>query len=320
MKIFEIRATTIIYNFLRCIENKKVFMIPSNTCAMVLLAFEKAKVPYEFIDISLENFCIDKAIVLNKLRAQSSKYSGVYFIRTYGIMSSFEHFFLEVKKLDSQYIIIDDKCMCIPTLKSNEDTVADIELFSTGYTKYVDINYGGYSFFKKNIKYKREFLKYCEKDLEKLNTKVINCIKSQSKFYYENINWLNTITPKVSFEKYLKIVENKIKKIKNHKDKINKIYEQKILTDVVYKKDEHIWRFNILVSNKKILLNSLKRENLPVTSAFASLNGLFSEGYSKNATFLFSRVLNLFNDFRINESQARSVAEIVAIHINKYEI
>ena len=84
MIVFESRASVVLYKYLIFRKSEKCFLLPANICPIVPITFLKAKVPFDFVDISHETLCIDENLVLNQLRSNPEKYGGVLFSHTYG--------------------------------------------------------------------------------------------------------------------------------------------------------------------------------------------------------------------------------------------
>lgn len=66
------------------------------------------------------------------------------YVHTYGIEDTPYHKFEEIKRKNPLLCIIDDRCLCMPRMESR-NTIADIELYSTGAKKQINLNGGGYS-------------------------------------------------------------------------------------------------------------------------------------------------------------------------------
>ena len=72
-------------------------------------------------------------------------------------------------------MIIDDKCLCIPNTKFKKNLYSDLEIYSTGYSKYCDMGYGGYGTSKKKFElFKTKYLKSSEHRLKNKIDKFIS--------------------------------------------------------------------------------------------------------------------------------------------------
>jgi hypothetical protein len=207
MILFENRASTILFNTLSSLDIKGKFLLPLNICPIVPITFLKANIPFELIDIELENLCIDRNKVLEKIKNENI--SGVLFAHTFGIELDMEDFFQEIKSLNSNIFIIDDKCLNIPTFDMDmKNTSADLVLFSTGYVKFVDLGWGGYGFLKDYHPYIQQELSFKADDLSTLTSTLESAIKLEKKFIYTDNNWLGSMENKYTkFEDYKQAIE-----------------------------------------------------------------------------------------------------------------
>lgn len=315
--LFESRSCVILYNFLSGIPNRKPFLLPANICPIVIATFEKARIPYVFIDVSLKTFEMDKSILLKKINERPNIFGGVLWLRSYGLNRSNKKLFQAIKKINKNIFIIDDCCLSIPNF-SIEDDLQDLTLFSTGYSKYVDYGWGGYGFLKPEIKfYSNNKFIFNKNDLSKLNNSFQNCINEDKHFIYLDKNWLGGIK-KCSFIKYKNMIIKDIPKIKKVKSKINFIYANSITAKAQLPGPYQNWRFNILVKNKKKLLNSIFSENLFASSHYYPLPKILNRELAVKSEKLHNHIINLFNDSRYNEKMAIKTASIVNNHIEKW--
>ena len=79
---------------------------------------------------------------------EAGKYSGLVFVHAYGKKYDNKEFYRDVKRLDSNFCIIDDCCLCIPELADSLPENVDLCLYSTGYAKFIELSYGGYASFR----------------------------------------------------------------------------------------------------------------------------------------------------------------------------
>ncbi len=312
MLIFRNRASAVLYDFLISINSNKIFFLPCNICPIVPITFLKAGANYEFVDISNETLCIDFNIIMDKLINNPSKYGGILFAHTYGLENSFNNEFKRMKEFNEKLIIIDDKCLCKPNF-NNSSSFADITLYSTGYSKYVDIGFGGFGYINKNIDIVNCKLRYNEKDLEDIIEQYKMVIKDEEKFIYSDSNWLDNRIPEVAFNEYRNIVETKKLDISKYKKQIHNIYLSELPKEIQLPIQYQNWRFNILVPNKEEVLKKIFNSGFFASSHYSPLNKSFSNNKSffPNANKLFSNVINLFNDKYITFEQVVSISKII---------
>ncbi len=152
------RASAILYNLLKSQDNTKPWLLPANICPIVPITFFKAGVPIEFVDISAETLHMDLEQAEGRL--ERGGYGGVLYAHTYGELSTPDDFFRHVKSRFPDLLLVDDRCLCIPDLEPKPEMAADVALYSTGYAKIVELNFGGYAFLKDSTPYKPAHLPF----------------------------------------------------------------------------------------------------------------------------------------------------------------
>ena len=141
MLTFANRASAVLCNFLKSQKTSKPFILPANVCPVVPLSFLKAGVDFEFVDID-KSHALDTTEALVKL--YTGNYAGVLFVHAYGHKYDNKSFYAQVKSIDNSLRIIDDCCLCEPDTSDQLEDNIDLQLFSTGYAKYIELSYGGY--------------------------------------------------------------------------------------------------------------------------------------------------------------------------------
>ncbi|MFN8460711.1 MAG: hypothetical protein U0X93_02905 [Anaerolineales bacterium] len=143
------RASAILYNLLVSQKQTKPWLLPANICPIVPITFMKADVPFEFVDISPETLHMDLGQA--EARIKKRDVGGLLYAHTYGDESTPDDFFARAKSLNPEMLIVDDRCLCIPSFNANSSV--DVTLFSTGYAKIVELEFGGYVFLREDVKY-----------------------------------------------------------------------------------------------------------------------------------------------------------------------
>ena len=313
MILFEPRASIILYNVLTLLDKSKKFILPLNICPIVPATFLKAKVEFEFIDISLDTLCIDEKLLLNKVHDKSI--GGVLFAKTYGIELDTAQLFKDIKNINKNIFIIDDCCLQIPKFNYDISTSqADLALFSTGYSKYIDIGWGGFGFLNDNFSYKKNNLAFIEKDLEAFTSATQNCIENNCLLDYKDNSWLGASELKFdNFELYKHEVLKKIVIMNQHKKTLNDIYKEKLPKAIQLGNQFSHWRFSILVKNKEILLRQIFDAGLFASSHYKEVDYMYKDSIIKNsnAQKIHQQTINLFNDLRFNEEMAYKVVAII---------
>ncbi|MFH1940566.1 MAG: hypothetical protein ABIL68_00580 [bacterium] len=316
--LFGQRAMSILYNFLRSVRNDKPFLLPSNVCPIVPLAFLKAEKPFEFVDISLGDFCIDRRLVLERLNGEPEKYGGILFVRSYGIESNVNPFFNQIKQIHQNILVIDDRCLCFPNFNPPSHPSIDLILFSTGYSKCIDIEFGGFGFINPKRAYEECETQFRQECLDDLTRQYKHAIQNRTPFFYLDSDWLNTSKPEMPFQEYRSWVESKIPSLKEQKRDLNSIYSENLPKEVQLDSKYQNWRFHIIVPKKTELLQKIFDEGLFASSHYASLDGIFSSTRSKSAEIVHESIVNLFNDQYFDEDRAMHMTKIINRHLDEW--
>jgi dTDP-4-amino-4,6-dideoxygalactose transaminase len=285
MVLFEDRAATVLYKVLTSLQNPKKFLLPLNICPIVPDTFLKANIDFEFIDINLETLCMDDKLALEKIKNDET-IGGVLFVKTFGIEFDIQPFYKKIKEINPTIFIIDDMCLCIQRFDYDiENSYANMALFSSGYSKFVDIGYGGYCFLK-------------DKNFSNIFEDMSN-----SKEFLEYKNTLQTQIPLME----------------KHKEELNSIYRENLPKELHLGEKFYGWRFSILVDNKeKILEEIFKIEGLFASSHYPQVDYAYSKNpiQNSNAQMIHNKIVNLFNDFRFNKEKAYQIVAIINNNLN----
>lgn len=280
MILFEDRASTVLYEVLTNLTQVKKFLLPLNICPIVPDTFKKANIEFEFIDINLETLCMDEELVLDKIK-NDKEINGVLFVKTFGIELDCEEFFKEIKSIDKNIFIINDMCPSIQEFDYDiNNSYSDLTLFSSGYSKYIDIGYGGYGFIK--------------------DDSFINIFKDKSN--------------SSEFLEYKNKILTQIPIMQKHKEELNSIYANNLPKEIHLGEKFNNWRFSILVKNKeKILEEIFKIDGLFASSHYPQIDYDYVKNPVKNsnAKKIHDNIINLFNDFRFNTEKAYQVVDII---------
>lgn len=286
MILFENRASTVLYKVLINLSLSKKFLLPLNICPIVPDTFIKANIEFEFIDINLETLCMDENLVLDKIK-NDKEISGILFVKTFGIKLNSEEFFKKIKSIDKSIFIINDMCPCIQEFNCDvNNSYADMTLFSSGYSKYIDIGYGGYGFLKDDL--------------------ALNVFEDKSTTP-EFLGYKNTILEQIPI-------------MQKHKEKINSIYRVNLPKEIQLGEKFNIWRFSILVKNKEKILEEISKiEELFASSHYPQIDYNYVENPIKNSNvkMIHDSIINLFNDFRFNIEKAYQVVDIINNNLRK---
>ena len=265
------RANKILFNFIEVNHITGKVILPANICVDVVNTLRYAGLELVFVDVQANNLCINQSSVLQLAPSAAM----LLFVHTYGVEDEYHEFFAQVKEVNPNIIIVDDKCLCLPDLNVDE-TPADLVLYSTGAKKMVNLGGG-------SIGYVADQWKYDE-------------IKVESNEYLTNEMWL--LDTKQLYMKMDAMIA--------HKEKLNAVY-RKMLPSAIQLPDAYQhWRFNVLTDKKDEILKALFAEGLFASSHYKSLSD-----DCVIAQNLHEHVLNLFNDQYYTEEQAIRTCEII---------
>lgn len=302
-----LRASAILYNLLVSQKQQKPWLLPANICPIVPITFMKARVPFEFVDISPESLHMD----LGQAEARITKreIGGLLYAHTYGEESTPDDFFARAKSLDPEMMIVDDRCLCIPSFDKNSS--ADVVLFSTGYAKIVDLDFGGYAFMQKDVKYQPATLPFRSEHLADLEKEYKSVIEERRKFDYRDSDWLLADLDLPTWDEYRQKIEAGLESSLTQRKQFNEIYASRLPKEIQLPAPYQTWRFNIRVKNNKRILDAIFANGLFASSHYASLAGIMSDGNAPVAESLADEVINLFNDHHFTVEMAERVCEIV---------
>ncbi|MBS6835635.1 MAG: DegT/DnrJ/EryC1/StrS family aminotransferase [[Eubacterium] rectale] len=308
IKVTGSRASSILYNWLVCNRIQGAVIIPANICETVPAAYYKAGLQVFFCDIEPDTFQPQKREIEN-LIAQFEGKCVLHYNHTYGAsLVNDKHFITKIKKDYPNVIIVDDQCLCVPD-QWQVKTEADLSLYSTGKTKVVDLNFGGFAFMPDKWTYQPTVINYNPKCFELFEEHIKECHRNNQKVSKEILvsDWIENET-KVQ-ENYFEQIRRKLKESLEHKKQINSIYST--LQGSMGMEYQN-WRYNILVENQAECLKALFDNNLFASFHYKSLGeGYFEDTKTPICNWLENHVINLFNDFHYSESQASKTVEIL---------
>ena len=308
------RASAILYNILVSRASDLPWLLSANICPIVPITFFKASVPFEFVDISAETLHMDREQAEAFIKKR--RYGGVLYAHTYGESSAPNDFFANVKSLDPELLILDDRCLCIPDLEPDHNSSADVILYSTGYAKIVELNFGGYAFMKAEVPYQSQRLPFSAQAHTELEKAYKESISKNSKFIYNDSDWLETEFDLPARYDYRQQIKDGLKESLQQRATLNAIYAAKLPVEIQLSNGYQTWRFNIRVKNKKHIYESIFKDGLFASSHYASLAGIMSDGRAPQAEMLANEIINLFNDHHFSAYQAGQVCAAIVENLN----
>jgi dTDP-4-amino-4,6-dideoxygalactose transaminase len=302
------RASAILYNILISRADFRPWLLPANICPIVPITFLKAQVPFEFVDISAATLNMDLSQAEDFIKRR--KFGGLLYAHTYGDMSTHLDFFSTIKSLDPELLIVDDRCLCIPDLEPIH--TADVILYSTGYAKIVELNFGGYAFLRDDLEYQSASLPFNPEHHDQIEKLYKQSIQKRERFIYHDSDWLQIAPPFSTWYDYSQQIETRLRASLNHQESLNQIYASCLPKEIQLPQNYQTWRFNIRVKNKSQILNAIFSAGLFASSHYASLAGIMADGSAPRAKSLADEVINLFSDQHFDEDQARKICDIIS--------
>lgn len=314
--VFEARGCSVLYNLFRSLDGEGSFLLPANVCPIVPATFVKARRAFTLVDIAEPDLTIDRNRCLSFLKKPSKPYAGLLFVRTYGTNQDEDDFFLSLKQVQPDLIIIDDKCLCRPDPDGiNLSRVADVTLFSTGHAKYVDLDYGGFAFVEQGVKYQPQESEYSGTAMHALTKQYKTAVDQCAFFQSAGEAWLDLSQPALPWNDYKDQVDAALKNADEHKESINAIYHRALPDEIQLANRFQGWRFNIRVPESERLVARLFESQLFASRHYPPLMSLSSNEDFPIAKRLHENVVNLFNDRNYDSNMAGRTAELVVEHL-----
>ena len=312
------RASSILYNVLRA--NKDHFaegymVLPANVCPIVPVTFLKAKVAFKFIDIDPLTQCLDLDLLKQDVVSEANC-QGVLFVHSYGSRQETESIFETLKTLNQELFLIDDRCVGVPeTGLEAQNPLANLNLYSTGYAKFVEFGRGGFGYLTNDTKYEVSPGLFTKHGRDALVGQMNESIQKDVAFIYTDSGWLEQEHDLIEAE-YFDRIQAQIPKSQKHRDLLNSIYSDRLPKELQMPMDLCQWRFNLQVDNKENLLKAIFDGGLFASSHYTSVSRVFGGSEAPVAEETHRRTLNLFNDNRFTEADALKVCDIVNRTLN----
>ncbi len=306
------RASAILYNLLKSQANTNPWLLPANICPIVPITFLKAGIPIEFVDISAENLHMDLEQAKGQL--ERGAYGGILYAHTYGEPSTPDDFFQQIKSRYPDLLLVDDRCLCIPEFEPK--TNADVVLYSTGYSKVVDLNFGGYAFLEDGIAYQPEILPFKAQDHEELERGYKRSIQNRELYSYTDSDWLQTEADLPAWYDYRQQIEKGLKASLQHRAALNEIYASRLPADIQLSQEYQTWRFNLRIKKKGLIIEVIFESGLFASSHYASLAGIMAPGQCTQAEILSKEIINLPNNHCFDQQKAERVCAAILENIS----
>lgn len=301
------RASAVLYNLLVARADPRPWLLPANICPIVPVTFCKARVPFEFVDISPDTLHMDLARAQELIKG--CKFGGLLYAHTYGEISTPAGCFSAFKQLAPGLLIVDDRCLCIPDLEPAG--CADVTLYSTGYAKIVELNSGGYAFLRDEIEYSPASLPFNPEALAAIEKTCRQVIRERKRWFYRDSDWLDLGAPAKTWPDYSLEIEKQRRVSLDHRALLNRVYQSRLPKEIQLPHNYQTWRFNIRVKNKARILEAIFKAGLFAGSHYASLAGIMTDSRAPFAEALAGEVINLFNDHHFDLQMAERTCALI---------
>ena len=208
-------------------------------------------------------------------------------------------------------MLIDDRCLCIPGLEPDPFNQADVQLYSTGYAKIVDLSMGGYAFIREEISYLPAHLPFQPRYHEELEQAYKVSVSQRTRFFYRDSDWLETNTPQPAWDRYFERIEKKLTQSLEQRILLNQIYASRLPVEIQFPGGYQTWSFNIRVKNRQLIMDRIFSAGLFASTHYASLAGIMDDGKAPHAESLAEGVINLFNDHHLTADQAEHICKVI---------
>lgn len=323
----ERRASAVLYKFLVSNCSDYHFLIPANVCSVVPLTFLASGVGFSFVDIDDSTHAGSFDEYKKAVRECPDCKVGVLFVNAYGTRNDTKQFYEDIRTLRNDMIIIEDDCLCVPvTRRTNPVENVDLEFYSTGNSKYVQMPMeGGYGMIRDGFAYNQIEAPFNENGYDEQLKKIRACRRNRKQFQYEENNWLplaSFISNKLSADDYFREIERRIVISRNHKQIIDSIYDEILPNELRLGEAYNTWRYTLALPShdmRETVMDALGAENLYASSHYQSAAYLYKHIHCRNTECEADRILNLFNEEKYSVEMAQRTAEIINEIYKQYD-
>jgi hypothetical protein len=189
-------------------------------------------------------------------------------------------------------------------------------LYSTGYAKVVELNFGGYAFLKEEVPYQLQHLPFNPQAHEEIEKGYKQVIQNRRPYVYENSDWLQTDGDLPPWYHYRQQIEDGLKTSLQQRAWLNEIYADRLPAEIQLPQEYQSWRFNLRVKNKDRVLKAIFSAGLFASSHYASLAGIMAPGQCPQAENLANEIINLFNDHYFDPQKAEQICALILENLN----
>lgn len=313
-RIISNRALNILSGFLKNFDpGSYKILIPSNICHDVVFLLKFMGIKIIFIDIEKNTLGLNTQQALEKITSLDKLI--LLWNHTYGNEDIPFDFFQKAKSINPELVIIDDRCLCNPlNFHSNSDDILiDLILFSTGYGKQIELNYGAIGIVNSKYNIGSHYHDFDEEKHYKLKELLQNSNTGELSAFTANA-WTRVNIAPLEEKNYMEEVHREANLWAGHKMRLFELFSGEINSDLLLAERFNKWRFNILVDNKDEILGQIKKEGLFASGHYQSLGSILTSKKFEVSEWVYNHVVNLFIDKHFTIEMAYKTAKL----INKY--
>lgn len=273
------RALNSLSEWLSTIAFDEVFL-SANCCDDLLRLFvDNREWKTHIIDIGKDrNLSIDELEIMLQ-KCKNTERTLVISVWAYGLEPDIKS--LHDLKMKYGFILLEDRCLARPNLMKEMEylnELTDAYLFSTGYSKYCDLHYGGWL----------------------IDTRKGATISNDS-----GMDW----------DLYLLSVEERRKMVDEHKKTMNirlrKTFKEISINEWI----ADTWRISCEIENPQLLMKIIKSNGVFCSNHYS--HKMYKYQIRMPKTYFHMRhVINIFNDLRVGEDYCSSILESIEEYKN----
>jgi len=305
------RASSVLYNFLEqntSVAGKK-WLIPINVCKVVPLTFYSANAHFKYCDITALDLFIDLS------NQDFNEVHGILVIAPYGatINARITKQLTKIKVSHPEILVIFDLCLSMPVTSKPNSDIPDLVLYSSGYSKPVDIGHGGFGYSRFKVENNKKGVQVEAIQKENFEEQILKLGNGDIIGY--KADWLDLELNNLNSKSYFSEIKDEFDGSKEHRRCLISIYQAMLPKRILLKDEYQSWRFNVLVPNKEELLISISNAGLFASTHYAMAQPM----HNMPVAFELSKfVLNLFFDSYFTEEKAISICKVINTHIELY--
>lgn len=323
------RAATAIYLILSELkQNNKYVLVPANICYAAVFPIISAGLKPLFCDVDRYSGNVNQKSIIEVL---NKDVIAAIIPHMYGNPVQSIKDIYDILSSNNTFMIED--CASLMTNNISETTpgtVGDYVIYSTGYSKTIDVGFGGLLFSKKydlsEIEKKLIKLPLISEEFKNetsLFSKIYRILRNQrhdsklAKDFYSSLN--NSFKDNFLFrldDEKIEIVLNELNtldEVIRIRDYKYSLYKEKLMNNYeIYSFNEHSvpWRFNLFINDKDYFVEYCLKHNLPVSDWYPCVTPIFGDEKIYNEALWHEKHIVNF-PLMISDSEIFNICNIV---------